>query len=77
MTPYSELSPSYAPLLTGDHGFIMSLAITMLVFIIITFSVKLYLTYCRVALLRNEISSATNALIVSDVLWLLAHVRML
>ncbi|KAK4575025.1 hypothetical protein LTR86_000875 [Recurvomyces mirabilis] len=60
----------YVRLLEGDEGLLVALAVTVISILLITLSLKLWLTYKRVA--REGVPS--SAILTSDAFWLAAHV---
>lgn len=74
MSSYPSDPGSYEPLLTGDYGFILALALTMFICLMATFLVKAYFSYQKVFAVRSQIGTAANAIVVSDAMWLAAHV---
>ena len=60
----------YVRLLEGDQGLIVALAATIVSILLVSLSLKLWLTYKRVS--REGMPS--SAILTSDAFWLAAHV---
>jgi hypothetical protein len=67
----------YAQLLSGDYGFLMALEVTLLTCVSMAFVIKIYFTYRRVRVIRksSQFGTAAIAVMASDFIWFLAHVR--
>jgi len=76
MPSTSASSSDYAPLLRGDHGFILALALTVVITLALSSVTKIYFTWRRFSAMGKHVGSTGHALLTSDAMWLLAHVRL-
>lgn len=70
----SDPSSDYTRLLHGDQGYLLALAVTVLVILVATFIAKLYFSWRRFRLMKTA-ASTDHAALASDAMWLLGHVR--
>ena len=75
MASSSPPSSEYGTLLQGDHGFILAIALTVLVVLALSFITKFYFSWRRINITKKQVGSTDNTVLASDAIWLLSHVR--